>query len=300
MAARAALVCCGLATLDVVQVVDRVPGPNEKVVARDLTVTFGGPAANAAATAAALGVPTTLVTALGAGPVGELVGARLAAAGVHVVDLLEGAPGSPAVSTVLVTASSGERAVVSVNATGTADLADAASSVVGVLDGATALLVDGHHLAAAVVLAGAARVPVLLDGGSWKPGLERLLARVDHAVLSEDFALPESWSSQPAASGPVGALDAVAALGPRTVARSGGAGPVRIRVSGPPVVWSEVHPPVVPAADVVDTLGAGDVLHGAVAASVARGVDIVGAIQDGVRLASESVRHRGALGWIET
>src|SRR6187431_1609103 len=95
------LVCCGLATLDVVQVVDHVPGPNEKLVAQDLTVTFGGPAANAAATAVALGVPTVLVTALGTGPVADLVRDGLRAAGVEVIDLLEGVAGSPAVSTVL-------------------------------------------------------------------------------------------------------------------------------------------------------------------------------------------------------
>src|SRR5690606_27237741 len=52
------LVCCGLTTLDVTQVVDRLPEPNEKLTGRELTVAFGGPAANAAATAVALGVPT--------------------------------------------------------------------------------------------------------------------------------------------------------------------------------------------------------------------------------------------------
>ncbi|WP_028049107.1 PfkB family carbohydrate kinase [Cellulomonas sp. URHD0024] len=290
MSSAAHLVCCGLATLDVVQVVDHVPGPNEKLVAQDLTVTFGGPAANAAATAVALGVPTTLVTALGAGSVGELVRARLVAAGIEVVDLLDGVLGSPAVSTVLVTRSSGERAVVSVNATGTADLQEAARSVAHVLDDATALLVDGHHRAAAAVLAAGAAVPVLLDGGSWKPGLERLLAHVDHAVLSADFAVPGTLDGD--------VLDVVAAFGPRTVARSAGAGPVQIRLSGSPVVRSEVLPPVVPVGDVVDTLGAGDVLHGAIAAALAREVDILEAIRDGVQQASESVRHRGALGWV--
>src|SRR5659263_261296 len=61
------LVCCGLVTLDVLQVVERLPAPDEKVVATDLDVGFGGPAANAAATAVALGVRTRLVTALGSG-----------------------------------------------------------------------------------------------------------------------------------------------------------------------------------------------------------------------------------------
>ena len=188
----ALLVCCGLATLDVVQVVDRLPAADEKIVARSLDVTFGGPAANAAATAAALGVRTVLVTALGTGPVADLVRSGLAAAGVEVVDLLDG-PGTPAVSTVLVTRGTGERAVVSVNAVGVPDLS-ARARALGVHADATTLLVDGHHLGAARVLAAdaAARgVPVLLDGGSWKPGLDELLAAVDHAVLSADFRLPD-------------------------------------------------------------------------------------------------------------
>lgn len=288
MGSAAFLVCCGLATLDVVQVVDRLPRADEKVVARNLDVTFGGPAANAAATAVALGVRTRLVTALGSGPVADLVRDGLVAAGVEVVDLLAGSPGSPAVSTVLVTAGTGERAVVSVNATGVEALPPPALDV---LDGATALLVDGHHLEAGLALATAAHdrgIAVLLDGGSWKPGLDRLLAVVDHAVLSADFALPDA---------PEDLLDRVAALGPGTVARSAGAGRVRLRVAAPDgrVSWSAIDPPVV---QVVDTLGAGDVLHGATAAALAQGQPIPAALAEGVRRASESVRWPGALGWV--
>ena len=275
------LVCCGLATLDVVQVVDALPGADEKIVARSLAVTFGGPAANAAATAVALGVPTRLVTALGTSPLSTLVRSGLEAAGVEVVDLLDG-PGSPAVSTVLVTRATGERAVVSVNATGVAGLAPAGAWA----SDATAVLVDGHHLAAGIEVATAARalgVPVLLDGGSWKPGLEQLLAVTDHAVLSSAFRLPDDEGEL---------LTRVAALGPRSVAVSAGAGPLRLRVDGSETV---VVPPAV--VDVVDTLGAGDVLHGATAASLARGEAIADALAHGVRVATESVRHAGALGW---
>ena len=168
------LVCCGLVTLDVLQVVERVPAPDEKVVATDLEVGFGGPAANAAATAVALGVRARLVTALGAGPIADLVRSGLRDAGVELVDLLEGAPGTPAVSTVLVTRATGERAVVSVNATGVGDLSARARGLADdALAGASVLLLDGHHLGAAVALAGRARaagVTVVLDGGSWKPG----------------------------------------------------------------------------------------------------------------------------------
>jgi sugar/nucleoside kinase (ribokinase family) len=296
------LVCCGLVTLDVVQTLDALPGPDQKVVADGLDVRFGGPAANAAATAVALGVPTRLVTAIGTGPVADLVRAGLRDAGVEVVDLAAGTAARPPVSTVLVTRSTGERAVVSVNGTGSPDLGAAARAVLdggvrdggalagGALDGATAVLVDGHHLGTAVPVAAAARgrgVPVALDGGSWKPGLGDLLAHVDHAVLSADFRLPE-------VDGDV--LAAVAARWPvRSVARSAGGGALRyLERDG---AEARVEVAAVPPGEVVDTLGAGDVLHGALAAELARGAGIAAALRVGTRWATESVRHPGALGW---
>ncbi len=306
------LLCCGLTTLDVVQVVDAVPAPDQKVVAGRLDVRFGGPAANAAATAAALGVPTRLVTALGGGPVAELVRAGLAAAGVEVIDLAEGTAATPPVSTVLVTRATGERAVVSVNAVGMPDLGAPAARALdaGVLDGVTAVLVDGHHLAAGVALATAARrlgVPVVLDGGSWKPGLGDLLAQVDHAVLSADFVLPDR-SAAPGADGagpdgvgpdgvgPDGVLAGVLARWPLdSAARSAGSGPLEVRTRAGDR-WT-VPVRVVPAGAVVDTLGAGDVLHGGLAAALARGAGIDDALREGSRWATESVRHAGALGW---
>lgn len=303
------LVCCGLVTLDVLQVVDHVPAANEKVVARGLQVTFGGPAANAAATAVALGVPTRLVTAIGSGPVADLVRAGLGEAGVEVVDLVAGEAAAPAVSTVLVTRSTGERAVASVNGTGVGDLGERARGLLpGLLDDARAVLLDGHHLAGALALASAARergIAVALDGGSWKDGLAELLAVVDHAVLSADFRLPAGMAGAGAAGpGSLEDLAAVAALGPGVVARSAGGGPLRwidaaaAAPSGEGTVVRVVQPPAVPPGAVVDTLGAGDVLHGAFAARIALGDDVGAALAAGVEAATRSVRHAGARGWV--
>jgi sugar/nucleoside kinase (ribokinase family) len=158
-----------------------------------------------------------------------------------------------------------------------------------VLDDATALLVDGHHLAAGFALASAARargIRVLADGGSWKPGLAALLALVDVAVLSADFVVPGAGDP----------LAAVARLGPTFVARSAGGGHVRVRLGSG--AYDELAPPAVPAGEVVDTLGAGDVLHGATGAALARGLDPWDALREGIAVASESVRHAGALGWV--
>ncbi len=292
------MLACGLATLDLLQTVERLPGPDEKVVASGLLVSSGGPAANAAVTAVALGTAARLVSRVGDGSVGRVVADDLAAHGVELVDLA-GEGESPAVSTVLVTRATGQRAVVSVNATlVAADAAvspgdDRASSLDRALDGVHAVLVDGHHLDLAVPLAAAARARgavVLLDGGSWKPGLERLLAQTDVAVLSADFALPGRDAAGTR-------LEDVAALGPPAVARSHGSGPIDL------LVGDVVRTLPVPRVEVVDTLGAGDVLHGALLAWLAAHpgsgpTDLADGLAVAVRVASRSCAAAGARGWL--
>lgn len=294
------LVCCGLVTLDVVQVVDALPGPDEKVVARSLAATFGGPAANAAATAVALGVPTTLVTAVGHGPLAAVVRSELESSGVALVDAVGGAAGAagaaqPAVSTVLVTRATGERAVVSTNASGFGDLADAplvapgrATDLLDELGPGDVLLLDGHHPGLALRVARRARergCAVVLDGGSWKPDAPAMIGLCDAVVVSADFRPPGVATD--------GVLDAVAALGPPFVARTRGPRPAEVLDAG------ERYEVAVPRPGrVVDTLGAGDVIHGAFAAAVARGSSWREALEDAVRVASRSVEHAGARGWI--
>ncbi|GED09192.1 kinase [Cellulosimicrobium cellulans] len=286
------LVCCGLVTLDVVQVVDALPRPDEKVVARSVTATFGGPAANAAATAVALGVPTRLVTAVGGGPLAEVVRRELADCGIELVDAAAGSAGGRlAVSTVLVTRATGERAVVSTNASGFGDLAArAAAGGPGLLDGVgegDVLLLDGHLPGLALAVAREARergAAVVLDGGSWKPDAAEMIGACDAVVVSADFRQPGVGAGD--------VLAAVAALGPRFVARTRGPGPVEVLDAG------ERYDVAVPEPErVVDTLGAGDVVHGAFAAEAARGASWRVALERAVVIASRSVEHPGARGW---
>jgi sugar/nucleoside kinase (ribokinase family) len=293
---RRTVLACGLATLDVVQTVDHVPGADEKLVATDLLVTAGGPAANGAATAAALGARAALVSRVGGSPVGRLVAADLAAAGVALDDRA-GPDDAPAVSTVLLTRGTGTRAVVSVNATLRAGDAPGVDEIAADLTGVGAVLVDGHHLDLAVGIAAAARdarVPVLLDGGSWKPGLERLLALVDVAVVSADLVVPATLSPL---GGPHGdPLAAVAALGPAVVARSRGGRPIEVLVAG------GRHEVPVPTVEVADTLGAGDALHGAAAFWLAGAptpgpADVLAGLAWAAAVASASCTAPGARAW---
>lgn len=294
------VLACGVAVLDVQQTVERLPGPDEKLVATDLLVASGGPAANAAVTAAALGLGSRLVTRIGESPLGTLISADLSAHGVDVVD--RASPWDhPALSTVLVTRGTGQRAVVSVNApqhgvTAHGIAPGASGWARALVEGVDVVLLDGHHLDLALPLAEAARsggVPVLLDGGSWKPGLEQLLAHVDIAVISAVFLVPAHLGMVTGRPGDH-VLGQVRSLGPPVVARSRGPLPIEVLTG-----TGRAEVPV-PHVEVVDTLGAGDVLHGAVAAWLAvRGTgDPMDGLAWAARIAADSCTAPGARGWL--
>lgn len=284
-------VAAGLVTLDVVQAVDVLPRSNRKQVAAGLEVDFGGPAANAAGVAAGLGVPSELVTAIGTGPVAQAVSAYLHAAGVHPIDLAPTVDRAFGVSTVLVEPG-GERSVVSTNAR---EVPLELALGVRRLAGADALLVDGHRRELCLAMARAARaagVPVLFDGGSWKPGTDELVRFVDVAVVSADFHPP------------VGSVaELMQSAGVFAFGQSRGDEAWELEVGG---VRSRID---VPRVDVVDTLGAGDVLHGALLAALARSgirrrdlagraADVVAAARYASRVASLSCAAPGARGWL--
>ncbi|MDT0566051.1 PfkB family carbohydrate kinase [Streptomyces sp. DSM 3412] len=281
--------------MDVVQLVDRVPGPNEKLTAREQLVASGGPAANAAVAFAHLGGTATLLTAIGRHPLGAAVAADLDRLGVTVVDLAADSVEPPAVSSVLVTASSGDRAVASTNATGhRLDPPDDLDAWVAASD---VVEFDGHHMELAVAAATRARAAgrrTVLDGGSWKAGTERLLPSIDVAVVSEDFRPP---GRDTPGSGPTDALRFLRDHGVVWSAVSRG---------GRPLVWAgpdgggTVDVPVV---EVADTLGAGDVLHGALAHGLA-GQDgltsdgFVGALRAAAAVASRACASFGTRAWM--
>ncbi|WP_329242096.1 PfkB family carbohydrate kinase [Streptomyces sp. NBC_01478] len=243
----------GLCTLDVVQLVDHAPGPNEKLTARDQVIAAGGPAANAAVAFSHLGGTATLLTAIGRHPLGVGVAADLNALGVTVSDLAAGSTRPPAVSSVLVTASTGERAVASTNATAhrlaPPDDLDALVAACDLVE------FDGHHMELAVAAARLARAAgrkTLFDGGSWKPGTEELLPLLDVAVCSADFHPPGTRTP----------ADTLRFLREHGVLRSA------VSRGAEPILWAgpDAEGVVeVPAVEVADTLGAGDVLHGALA-----------------------------------
>ncbi|WP_410601373.1 PfkB family carbohydrate kinase [Amycolatopsis sp. lyj-90] len=282
------MLLAGLCTVDQVQRVAEFPAPGEKVRSLSVDVAAGGPATNAAVTVAALGAGATLFTVAGAHPLAALARADLEAHGVDLVDLDPGRPDPPAISAIVVRDSDGERTVVSRNAHASghptpaqfvlslrslhAQLPQPEDELPG------CVLLDGHHPEVAMHTARWARerkVPVVLDAGSWKPVFADLLPLVDIAACSSLYR-----GDDPRAHGV----------------------PVVITTAGPdPVRWStadgsgEIPVPVTQARD---TLGAGDVWHGAFAYAVARDTgDVPGWIEFANEVAAERVRHEGPRSW---
>lgn len=284
------VVFVGLATVDLVQRVERLPGPNEKIASLDAELLTGGPAAVAALTASVLGSESVLVTALGRHPVAVSATAELRQHGVRVLDSTETGE-VPPVSAVTVQDGTGERSVVS--RSGAGRVSTPPDSLPDVVAGAEVVLLDGHYPELALAAARSAAdagVPVLLDGGSWKPVLDELLPSVDFAVCSADFRAP--GTDTPEQQGP-----ALFARGVDAVAVTRGASPV---LCWPPN--GERFEVPVPPVDAVDTLGAGDVLHGAVAHAMSRSAwreQLPDVIDFACRVASIRVAHHGGRPWID-
>ncbi|HEX6520700.1 MAG TPA: PfkB family carbohydrate kinase [Streptosporangiaceae bacterium] len=286
----------GLCTFDLIQSVDRIPGQNEKVTALDQAVAAGGPATNASVAFAFLGGHATLVTGIGRHALAQGIRADLAETHVEVIDVAEADDTPPAVSSILVTQGSGDRRVVSLNATGR--MLEPPASLDSLAGQAAAILIDGHHPMLAITAARAARQlgrPCVLDGGSWKSNTADLLPYVDIAICSADFHPPGTNSS-----GTI--LDYLLDHGIRWAAVTDGARPIAWAGTGPHHKRSEIP---VPAVTVADTLGAGDVFHGAFTYAIAR-ADSVSEASFGAALsfaadvAAHSCRTFGTRTWMRS
>jgi sugar/nucleoside kinase (ribokinase family) len=283
------LLFVGLTTVDLIQRVQRFPETDEKVQSDSVHVAAGGPAANAAITAAALGSDhgpeVTLVSAVGAHPLGDLVRADLAAHGVTLIDAAPDSSGPPPVSAVTVLASTGERTIVSHNA---------GNRVVDLpprgLPDADLTLVDGHHPALAVAATRSAN-RLLVDAGSWRPVFADIFPYAEVVACSGDFR-------HPAADPALGDAGTAAAIAAPHVVITHGAAPVRW-FSGPPRGRDTAQEVDVPRVDAVDTAGAGDAFHGALAVALARGDrDLRAAIAYASGIASIRVSHAGPRAWL--
>jgi sugar/nucleoside kinase (ribokinase family) len=244
----------GLITLDLVYLTDHAPANNQKLVAADYTLAAGGPATNAAVTFRALGSTATVLGALGCHAIAHLIQSDLQTCGVVIADLAPHRSTSPPVSSIVVTQATGERAVVSINAVGAqAHPSDIPPDCLRSVNAVNIVLLDGHQMVVSRTIATAAKatgIPVVIDGGSWKPEFETVLSLADYVICSANFLPP----------GCLTATDVISYLlgqGVAHIAITHGERPIAYHSHG------QVGTIAVPAIHPIDTLAAGDVFHGA-------------------------------------
>jgi sugar/nucleoside kinase (ribokinase family) len=276
----------GLVTLDLVYLALSAPSNNQKVVASDYTVAAGGPATNAAVTFSYLGNQGTLLGVVGTHPITQLIRADLASYGVAIADLNSNLSQPPPISSIIVSQGTGERAVISINAVKTQ--VEPKRIPTDILQGVDIVLIDGHQMAAGQAIAQLAKannIPVVMDGGSWKSGFERVLPFVDYAICSANFSPPNCNST-------CEVFNYLSAAGIPHIAITRGENPIQYWSGGD---YGSLEVPQIQA---VDTLGAGDVFHGAFCHYILRG-SFTDALVAAANVASDSCQFFGTRYWMQ-
>jgi sugar/nucleoside kinase (ribokinase family) len=276
----------GLTTIDIQYLIDAFPTPNTKTVVSTFVMSVGGPATNAAVAFAHFGGKSHLVSAIGDNQFTPFMMSELHQYNVEFTDLSPLARQLPPVSSI-VTTREGERTVLTTApsfASNTSDMTFIAHS-----EDYGVVLVDGFNMETCCMVAVQAKrcgIPVVLDGGSWKDGMERLLPSIDIAICSEHFHAPGG-------GGEDSVMEYLARQGVRYRAITRGERPIIYSV---PDGDGEI---AIEPMEVVDTLGAGDVLHGAFCYYYGMGNDFVPALLHASRVATLSCQTVGTRSWMK-
>jgi len=282
----ASVLFVGLSTIDVVYDVNEFPVANTKITARSQNVFAGGPATNATIACAHLGSKAALVTVVGRNALASVIREELERTSVQLVDLNPAFEDAPVISAITVD-KAGNRNVVSANAMRVA--APPARVDPELCRQARIVMVDGHYMQACQAWAAAARAcgtPVAFDGGSWKDGTEELLKSVHTAICSADFMPPGCFSRNEV-------IHFLKNSGVTNIAITNGSAPIEF------LCGQSSGSIRIPEVDVVDTMGAGDILHGAYCHFAAMRRDFVDSLTQAARIASESCRYAGTREWMK-
>ena len=299
----------GRTTFDATYRLDCLPAEDTKVFARGFHAAPGGPALNAAITHSLLGGKALLISAVGGGPWSIPVRAALERHRISLLDLAANTAYETPLTTVLVNSANASRTIINPPIS-TLPLTPLPASLEQSLPADWAplphvLLTDGFHLAETLPFIAAchnAGSALCLDGGSWKPGTDELAPLLTAAICSERFAVPELTG--PGLTGPSQSASELAASPDALFAWFSSRGVPSIALTRGPrpiLCWERGRRFQIDIAPInaADTLGAGDVLHGAFAHFFASGHDFEPALRRAAHIATLSCQSTGAESWAE-
>ncbi|MBW4647973.1 MAG: sugar kinase [Kastovskya adunca ATA6-11-RM4] len=276
----------GMVTWDLIYLTDGPPSSNQKIAASDYAMAAGGPATNAAVTFSYLKNQSTIVGVLGNHPLSHLIKADLETYNVAIADLNSTQSQPPPLASIIITQATGDRAVVSLPAPKTDFSSDRLTA--DLISNIDVVLIDGHQMVAGRAIASLAKarnIPVVIDGGSWKPGFETVLPFVDYALCSANFYPPGCGNAEEA-------ITYLQAIGIPHIAITNGEKPIQYVNTG------ETAQLVVPQINAVDTVAAGDIFHGAFCHYILW-QSFPHALASAAKIASHSCQFFGTRRWME-
>lgn len=271
----------GLTTIDIQYFVDQFPGPNQKIKSASPTILVGGPAANAAAGFAFLSGNATLLTAIGANPFRNTILDDFESLKIAAIDFIENKKQEAVLATVI-TSANGDRAIVTHHPE---DHDHQSVEIIGLLDqiDPAIIMVDGFYPSMTIALCREAKrrgITVVFDGGSWKTHLDELIPYLDIAVCSADFMPPRCSSHSEV-------FDFFENEGIKKVAISRGDESILF------CEGAEIKEIPIEKRRIIDSLGAGDFLHGAFCYYWQKGYDFETSLRAASEFASATCSYKG-------
>jgi sugar/nucleoside kinase (ribokinase family) len=126
-------------------------------------------------------------------------------------------------------------------------------------------------------------IPIIIDCGSWKPQLEEILCFVDIAICSADFYPPNCLT-------PKQVFDYLKRKNVKEIAISNGRDNI-ITAKGEEIRIQDIK--------VIDTLGAGDFLHGAFCYYYLKSGNFIQSLLEASTVATKSCEFEGTRKWLK-
>ena len=272
----------GICTVDIQLYLNEYPASNTKNKVFSTRIDTGGPATNAANTFSLLGGKASLVTMIGRNEFRRFMLNKLSENNIKVIDMIDDINSPPDLSVIISSLNNGERTVFASPALKEQRKANEISD-----EDFEICLVDGFLDETANKMTSIAKDSgkvTVLDGGSWKPRMEKYLKYIDYAVCSSDFYPPECKTHDEA-------ISFLQDYGIKNIAVTRGEKSIITVENG-----SKIEIPV-NQVNAVDTLGAGDVFHGAFCYYLLREDNFVSALKQASNVATESCKYYGTKEW---
>lgn len=279
----------GLCVVDHIYVVTPASWAETRLRYTERRVAPGGMTTTALAQAARLGCNAHVLSVVGDDEGGQLIGRSLRAAGVKTRRLIVSADHPTTVAVVLVERSGGDRRFLVPDRR---SLERSAPELdLAAIDAKTLLLVDGHFPRQALRAVKRARglgATVMGDFNRPEPAIRALLPFVDYPVVPEEFAVA------------YGNGDARRAI--RKLREHYGGNPIVTQGTRGGLYWADgrIRRYRASRVRVRDTTGAGDVFHGALAAGLVQGLELIDALDLAARAAALNCTALGGMGRLMT